>query len=136
MPSGVRRAVVPSKRTQASLRFDGYARTRASPRHRMREGGMHKRGRRGGACKLPPWKRQRRKGDRGQLRVRCVFTRLGLRGFWGGEGVGREDTSRASDDEEVGSRTPSQSVDCGALARLGQSSLSIALLCAHVCVCT
>lgn len=79
-------------------------------------------------CKLPPWTKVGR-----ETRARCVFTRLGLRGFWGGERVGREEIESR---EEVGSRGP-ESVDCGALARLDQSyvlAVIRAVVCARVCV--
>lgn len=93
-------------------------------------------GEEGGACMgdgRPPHASCPRGNDKGRkgTRARCVFTRLGLRGFWGGERVGREEIESR---EEVGSRGP-KSVDCGALARLEQSSYSPSSVrsCARAC---
>lgn len=76
--------------------------------------------RRGDGC-MPPRASCPRGNDKGKkgMRVRCVFTRLGLRGLWGGERVGREEIESR---ERRGSRKSGpESVDCEALARWDQS---------------
>lgn len=121
---------VPSKRTRASLRFDGYARTCVLPHVCVKKGGGHARGN-GRPVQAAPVETTKAERERG---ARCAFTRLGLRGFWGGERVGREEIESR---ERRGSRkSDPESVDCGALARLDQSSYSYPRNRAHVCACT
>lgn len=128
---GLPACAVPSKRTRASLRFDGYdTDTRFVPRVRE-EGKACTREKGAPPCKLPPWKRQRQKG------ARCRFHTTWLTRLLGGEREGRDEIESR---ERRGSRkSDPEPVDCGALARLGQSSycnlVVPARLCAHVRVC-
>lgn len=132
---GLPACAVPSKRTRASLRFDGYG-TDTSLRIPCAWGGKACTGKKGAPRASCP--RRSDKGRRGTRGPTAVFTRLGLRGFWGGEREGRDEMESR---ERRGSRkSDPEPVDCGALARLGQSSycnLAVpARLCAHVRVCT
>lgn len=103
---GLPACAVPSKRTRASLRFDGYGTdTRFVPR--VREGGRHARGRRVPPVQAAPVEATKAEGERGGP---LPFSHdLAYAAFGAGRGRDATRSSRASD-EEVGSRTPSQSI--------------------------